>query len=126
MEIPPELLEKLLVLGRKLTARRIRLCAVLRYDPLAGAVYWSDELPKRLDAEEQNIIRAILRYRTTLILGASDEELEPYWEAGQHCFPGWIGFSAVRVAPNPSVVDFYKDQSERWFQQYLKEADDEE
>jgi hypothetical protein len=120
------LLEKLTVLAPKMTALRLRRCAVLRYLSFAAAVYWSDEMPRRLDDDEEDIVRILLRYRTTLILGQPDKELEPYWEAAKQCFPGWIGFSAARVAPNPSVVDFFHDQKERSLRAFRRALEEDE
>jgi hypothetical protein len=52
--------------------------ATVGYEMLSGALVWSDELPAfralRL-VHRWDVIRFVLRFRTTLILGEPDEEL---------------------------------------------------
>lgn len=71
---------------------------VPRYDGDADALYWSDELP-RIDARLESVLRPVLRYRTSLMLGEPDERWAAYWEAARSIFPHWIGFDADRRRP---------------------------
>jgi hypothetical protein len=102
-------LEKLKSLGPKMESLKSHRFATLGYHALADAIYWSDEIPARLDYEEENALRFLLRHRTMLILGEPLEDLfKTFWDMGRKSFPNWIGFSERRVSPDPSVIQFYK------------------
>jgi len=100
--------EKLKSLAPKMEAMKVSLNAGLQYHALAGAIYWSDEIPSRIDVDQENALRCLLRYRTTLLLGAPEEEFKCFWESGKAAFPGWIGFSESRTVGTPELVDFYE------------------
>jgi hypothetical protein len=85
----------------------------LRYHHFADAVYYSDECPPRSGArDEDDALRIVLRYRTSLVLGAADEQYRPTWEAARHAFPDWIGFTPRRATPDPRVCKFYRRRAE--------------
>ena len=112
-------------LARKLPTGPPDMGARLAYHAWAGAVYWSDELPLGLSDDEDDFIRCILRYRTSLITGQPQGELEPYWHAGLRAFPSWVGFSKERLTSDHTVVQFYKRESARAVAHFLREAGDE-
>jgi hypothetical protein len=82
--------------------------ATLSYSVLADALYWSDETPQVDDALADDLLRFLLRYRTTLILGRPDKALEGYWNEALRQFPQWIGFEPYRRTPNPELERAYK------------------
>lgn len=57
---------------------------------------WTDEIPLSIDRLSENLLRMILRYRTTLILGVPDSKWEPFWVEAVREFPAWIGFLPER------------------------------
>ena len=81
---------------------RVLVCspqAALSYEMLSGALVWSDELPEfrvlRL-VHRWDVIRFVLRFRTTLILGDPNEELREYWDEARQHFSEWPGFDLRR------------------------------
>jgi len=95
------------------------------YVPLPDAVFWSDEIPHWLSNDEDDIIRALLHFRTTLIIGQPDEDLRAIWEAAMNAFPEWIGFSNSRISPNSELAEFYKQQSAEAVAEFLKSIGEE-
>jgi hypothetical protein len=76
--------------------------AVLSYELLSDALVWSDEIPELEGARADRPfwpLRYVLRYRTSLILGAPEEQFREYWDAAQRLFPDWPGFDPRRQAP---------------------------
>lgn len=67
------------------------------YHLFADAIYWSDEIPQEIDPPTENYLRPVLRYRTTIILGAPDEKWRRFWDEAMRQFPKWIGFRAERA-----------------------------
>lgn len=72
---------------------------------MAGALYWSDEIPNVLTWLAENSLRPVLRYRTSLILGASEIQWLDYWKVANRAFPKWIGFMPARCSPNKVLVE---------------------
>ncbi len=89
--------------------------ARLNYELFSGALVWSDELPlpKEHEAFDLNLscFRGVLRYRTTLILGAPEEKFRPSWEKAKALCPNWPGFLADRQRPDPERIAFYEKRS---------------
>ena len=83
----------------------------LRYHPLAGAIYWTDEVPWWTTGDEEDALRGVLYYRTTLFLGRPDESAAVFWTTAEREFPKWVGFSPKRLTPDPKVVRFYERES---------------
>jgi hypothetical protein len=101
-------LEALQSLAKKLSSYKLRKSATLKFHILAGALFWSDEVPLWLSAEQDDAMRCLLRYRTSLILGEPEENLKRFWDVGMQHFPDWIGFSKERVTPSPELIAFYR------------------
>jgi hypothetical protein len=81
--------------------------ATFSYDILSGALLWSDELPDfRLlrKVPHWTILRFVLRFRMTLILGQPDEDMREYWDKAQQLFPQWPGFSVDRRSPELLLI----------------------
>ncbi|MGD9644920.1 MAG: hypothetical protein AB7U73_04355 [Pirellulales bacterium] len=92
--------------------RRIWWRPPIKYDLLADAVYWVDEIPGDIDAYSASCLRPMLRYRTTLILGLPDAQWELYWSEAKRQFPRWIGFSRRRCQVDKNAIAFYYAVSE--------------
>ena len=101
--------------------------ATLNFHALAGAVYWSDEIPASLDYDERNAMNFILSYRMGVILGnlPTDPNLIDFWETAKRAFPEWAGFSPGRLVSDTKVISFYKKHQgriERQCAEALREA----
>jgi hypothetical protein len=88
------------------------------YDLLSGGILWPDEFPDfRVLRTVRNwgVVRFLLRFRTTLILGHPDEELRPCWDRGQELFPSWPGFDPHRRSTSlrPAVLEIEAAAHER-------------
>jgi hypothetical protein len=82
--------------------------ATALYSVVADALYWSDEIMKVEDTVADDLMRFLLRYRTTLILGQPNHALEVYWNEALRQFPQWIGFDPSRRTPNSELQRVYK------------------
>src|SRR4051794_29424691 len=104
------------LVGMRPTLVRLRLVptARVRYNPFADAIYWSDEVPAKLTDDEEDALRILLRYRTSLIIGRADPMWAPLWGAATELFPRWIGFSEERTRGNRGLVDFYVRSKRRF------------
>jgi hypothetical protein len=115
-----------------LAATLNRLCvdpqAVMRYDLLAGGLVWSDETPQwKFDGLADNefppghaLLRALLNYRSSLILGESRERFRVLWERAIKLCPNWPGFLPSRQ--DASLIGEYKRRAET-SQRSWEEAD---
>jgi hypothetical protein len=74
--------------------------AKVGYDLFADALVWSDERPlPPLDGKDPvdvTCLRAVLHYRTSLILGRPNAKYRSAWEEAQGLFPTWPGFAPKR------------------------------
>lgn len=85
----------------------------LDYHLMAGAVYWSDEIPGSLDWLAENSLRPVLRYRTSMLLGKPESAWERFWLAAKAAFPKWIGFSETRCTPTSELAKHIRDLEKR-------------
>jgi hypothetical protein len=97
--------------------------ATVSYSVLADALYWSDELPRIDDVVADDLIRFLLRYRTTLILGRPDPALEVFWKEGLRQFPRWIGFEPCRQTPSPELERRYKELKDKAMAELMEGVD---
>jgi len=84
--------------------------AVVHYDMMAGALWWSDERPDCFETEDNWCLRPVFRYRTSMILGAPEAPCLPYWEAARKHFPDWPGFAPERCSPDSELPALYHKQ----------------
>ncbi len=87
--------------------------AKIGYSIWAGGLYWSDEFPDFEDDLSDDLIRFLIRYRTSLILGRPQKNREIFWNEAQRLFPEWIGFDPARRAPNSELQRMYQEFSEK-------------
>jgi len=80
----------------------------MRYDLMSDAIVWEDEIPT-LFIGDSLVIRLLFRYRTTVLLGNPDRELECYWRHGQSLFPEWPGFNPSRNRPSQELLKFLEN-----------------
>ncbi|MCA9052087.1 MAG: hypothetical protein KDA89_25290 [Planctomycetaceae bacterium] len=96
-------------------AARLNSChpdpnATVKYDLLANALIWPDELPAPQQPGEfskLSMVRVLQRHRTTVILGTPSLELEKYWLLGKRLFPQWCGFQQDRITTSDERVALY-------------------
>lgn len=82
------------------------------YELLSDALVWSDEWPKFAVLRQVpgwEVVRFVLHFRTTLILGDPDEEYREYWDAALRLFPDWPGFLPERRSRTLEAV--YRDKN---------------
>jgi len=94
-------------------APKIRECRFdarsgMRYDLMSDAILWEDEIPTPFSGDSR-VIRLLLRYRTTVLLGNPDRELECYWLHGRSLFPEWPGFNPSRNTPSQELSEFLEN-----------------
>ncbi|MEI8383823.1 MAG: hypothetical protein WCJ09_27155 [Planctomycetota bacterium] len=92
------------------------------YYLFSGALVWSDEMPKG-DFGDEQAIRHLLRYRTSLLSGTPLLEIQPYWEAASKAFPNWPGFAVERCIPSPELKTRI-EEGEKWVNELLEGEED--
>jgi hypothetical protein len=72
--------------------------ARVHYELMSDSLVWSDELPPldQVEPSECMCLRGIWRFRSSLIMGSSEEKFRPAWEEAQKLFPHWPGFLLPR------------------------------
>ena len=81
--------------------------AQVEYRATSDALVWSDEFPAT-DIGDEQAIRYLLKYRTSIIVGVSVEAIKPYWDAAKQAFPEWPGFSMERCQYSSSLKSWYE------------------
>jgi hypothetical protein len=96
--------------------------ARVSFEMMSGGLVWSDELPAwdQMEPGESHCLRAIWRFRSSLILGCPAEKYRPYWEEAQQLFPNWPGFHLQRR--DSQWRQFLTEASEKSSQEW-EEAD---
>jgi len=92
-----------------------------RMDPLAepflelmsDGFIWSDERLFGLSTEEMGSLRAIFRFRTSLITEEADPRFENLWNELRKICPEWIGFSPSRCSPDEALASRYRKSKKR-------------
>jgi hypothetical protein len=82
--------------------------AVVRYDVMAGALWWSDERRDFYNVEDHLCLRPLFRYRTSVILEAPEEVYQTFWDRGLQLFHNWPGFEPERRQPAQGLKAFYR------------------
>jgi hypothetical protein len=83
--------------------------ATVFYDLMSGALVWTDEkLFEGLTPEQMGCLRAIFRYRTSLLEGTPDKRFENLWNLLVAECPEWIGFNPSRRAPTEDLLAQYR------------------
>ncbi len=77
------------------------------FDTMSGGFVWSDEKIKGLEKYEMGCLRAIFRYRTSIIIGEPDQRFEEIWEKLKVGLPEWIGFDPERCSPRSDLIEEY-------------------
>lgn len=79
------------------------------YDMFSGGLVWSDETCDDTPFEMINALRFLFAYRTGLMLGQANPELEGYWQRANELFPDWVGFLPERRQPNSHLLEIYRE-----------------
>jgi len=82
-------------------------------DLMSDGFIWSDERLHGLSVEEMGGLRAIFRFRTSLITQLADSRFENLWNELREICPGWIGFDPSRCSPNESLRALYLKSKKR-------------
>lgn len=93
-------LNSLSVIAEQLNQLPVASNPTVGYDLFADALVWSDEYPKEMAGRVRSFdcLKLILRYRTAIICGDEEAELEVYWNAAKQLFPKWPGFLQLRCS----------------------------
>jgi len=83
--------------------------AVPFFDLMSGGFIWSDEKLRGLPTNEMGCLRAIFRYRTSLIVQEPDTRFQSLWSDLKDKYPEWIGFNPSRCLPNEDLVARYRE-----------------
>jgi len=70
------------------------------FDLMSGGMLWSDETISGLSPELLGCLRALFRYRTSLIEGRPDTRFEALWARIKQLNPNWIGLRSERCTPS--------------------------
>ena len=93
----------------KLKTQQVDSEATPFYDLMSGAFIWSDEKVHGLGVNEMGCLRAICRYRTSLIVQEVDKRFEFLWNEFKQKYPEWIGFRLERCSPNETLTAQYRE-----------------
>lgn len=79
------------------------------YDLMSDAFVWSDEMlnPSSLTQGELGALRALLRYRTSLITGVRDDRFQDVWSQLKSSAVGWVGFAENRCRYSQKLAEQY-------------------
>ena len=81
--------------------------AEITYDIMCGALIWSDEKVIDLTAGEMGCLRALFRFRTSIITDEPDERFRELWDKLRAKYPDWIGFDPSRSQANEDLARLY-------------------
>ena len=102
--------EELTTLGMKLpvTASADR---EPEYELMCDSFVWSDELADVSDLSQGELgaLRALWRYRTSLITGVRDGRFKELWTRCRAAVPNWVGFAEHRCRYSRKLADRYKE-----------------
>jgi len=77
--------------------------ATITYSLVCDGLVWSDELPSASFGDDI-MLRYLIMYRTSLIVGNEKKDLRPYWDSAKKAFPDWPGFNIQRCLPNAELA----------------------
>lgn len=103
-----ELIAKLATIAKVMNALTKSPDAVVHYDMLAGALWWSDERPAPDQLDDSDCLRPVFRYRTSEIISEPEPEYLPFWLAAKNAFPKWPGFDPERCKPDDNLAALYR------------------
>jgi hypothetical protein len=79
------------------------------FDMMSGALVWTDEKVTGVTPEQMGSLRAILRFRTSMILDQPDPRFQRLWERFEKICPYWIGFDRSRCESSEGLVRTYRE-----------------
>jgi hypothetical protein len=91
----------------KLRISKRDISAKVFYDLMSGALIWSDEKIAGLPPEEMGCLRAIFRFRTSIITSEPDERFRNLWNKFRAAYPEWIGFDLSRCRADEGLSKLY-------------------
>jgi hypothetical protein len=91
----------------KLRISKRNVSAEVFYDLMSGALVWTDEKITGLTAEEMGCLRAIFRFRTSIIAREPYERFRNLWNKLRAAYPDWIGFDPSRCQADEDLSKLY-------------------
>src|SRR5437667_3567800 len=90
--------ERLKKIAPKLNQLKEDPQARVNYELMSDGLVWSDELPPwdELESGESHCLRAVWKFRSSLIMGSPEEKFRPAWDYAKELFPNWPGFLPQR------------------------------
>jgi|ERR1700738_634822 hypothetical protein len=79
------------------------------YDYMSGGFIWTDEKVRGLNVNQMGCLRAIFRFRTSIVVQEADERFRRIWNALRGKYPQWIGFAPQRCSPNDALARRYRE-----------------
>jgi hypothetical protein len=96
--------------------------ATYDYHLMSDAFIWEDELPS-FDVGDDLVIRYLLRFRTSLLIGSPIDSLREYWEFAKTRWSKWPGFRPDRTAYSARFKAEY-DNYQAKEEEFLSSFDD--
>jgi hypothetical protein len=80
--------------------------ASFEYQGVCDGLVWSDEIPSvTLTDQQEQLLRYLIQYRTSLIVAEPILALESLWDQAGVAFPGWAGFAKERCKPTTELSE---------------------
>ena len=80
--------------------------ASFEYQGVCDGLVWSDEMPSAsLTDQQEQLLRYLIQYRTSLIVEEPIPALASLWEQAKVAFPSWAGFANDRCRPSRELSE---------------------
>lgn len=77
------------------------------YQGVCDGLVWSDEIPDfSLPDQQEQVLRYLIQYRTSLIVGEPISSLAELWSQAGLAFPKWSGFVDERCKPSSELSEY--------------------
>ncbi len=91
------------------------------YQGVCDGLVWSDEIPVvSLSDQQEQVLRYLMQYRTSLIVEEPITHLAEIWNQAGLAFPEWAGFADERCKPSKELAE-YVTQARRKLEAFLED-----
>ena len=81
--------------------------APFEYQGVCDGLVWADEIPSvSLTDEQEQLLRYLIHYRTSLIVEEPVPALAALWYQARRAFPRWPGFASGRWEPSRELSEY--------------------